>query len=161
MMIRPILMGKSLHSCMGRRCRNRNGCFLRRSASSYMFNPVLCVTLNGQIVHRWVFVVDFTSGVDLPNEWVSHIDINPMLRRAIPQITVNLAYRLNGPRRIHRNVTPHGEWCRICAVPNPLRNAIGGKKPAIRQKKTILDQKIFSVAETNKRDLGKGPELSK
>ena len=27
-----------------------------------MFNPVLCVTLDGQILVRWVFVVDVTRG---------------------------------------------------------------------------------------------------
>ena len=30
------------------------------SVVSYVFNPVLCVTLDGEILARWVFAVDVT-----------------------------------------------------------------------------------------------------
>ena len=34
-------------------------CWIRMQ-NSYVFNPVLCVTLNGKILGVWVFVVDVT-----------------------------------------------------------------------------------------------------
>ena len=36
---------------------------VENDAYSYAFNPMLCVTLNGQILRRWVFVVDVTRAV--------------------------------------------------------------------------------------------------
>ena len=33
--------------------------------SSYVISALLCVTLDGQILYRWVFVVDVTRGISV------------------------------------------------------------------------------------------------